>query len=237
MSITNESLRPSASEERSLLSERTAALYQQFLRREPAEVVQLKDACLSDLVASGIGRSCLQVGDVVPLFNLRNPLGRQVSAAALLESGPLVISFYRGSWCGFCNLEMRALQEAHPAIREAGATLVAISPDVSDGTRDIAAMYDLQFDLLFDRGNEVARQFGLSYAMDERMRPIYKDRFGIDIAEFNADGAWLLPLTATYVADRTGRIVQAFTDPDHTVRLEPGDIVRTLRALRGAYAP
>jgi len=214
------------------LSEKTSAFYQQYLRKEKPEVIRLKSACQDELTASGIGRSCLQAGDRIPPFNLPNLAGETVDAATLLARGPLVLSFYRGSWCGFCNLEMRALQDALPFIREAGGELVAISPDVSEGPAEVVDTYGFEFELLTDRGNAVARQFGLTYAMDERLQPLYKDEFGIDIGGYSGEGSWDLPITATYIVDRSGVIVEAFTDPDHTHRMEPRDIVLRLRALR-----
>jgi peroxiredoxin len=216
------------------LAEKTSAFYQQYLRKEKPDVILLKSECQDALTKRGIGRTCLQVDERIPMFELPNVGGKAVGVVKLLERGPVVISFYRGSWCGFCNLEMRALQDALPLIRDAGGELIAISPDVSDGTADVVDTYELGFDLLTDRGNAVAQQFGLTYAMDERLRPLYKDEFGIDIGQYGGDNSWILPITATYIVDRSGVIVEAFTDPDHTRRLEPRDIVLGLRALRDA---
>jgi len=216
------------------LAAQTSAFYEQYLRKEKPAVVQLKSECQNALSASGIGRACLQAGDRMPRFTLPNLAGQAVDSSALLARGPLVISFYRGSWCGFCNLEMRALQEALPFIREAGAELVAISPDVSDGPAEVVDTYGFAFELLTDRGNRVARQFGLAYSLDERLRPLYKNEFGIDIGHYSGEDSWDLPITATYVVDSEGLIVEAFTDPDHTHRMEPRTIVETLRALKDA---
>lgn len=212
------------------LAARTSAFYQQYLRKERPEVIALKAACQTSINESGIGERCLNDGDTMPLFCLPNAHGKQVSAADLLDKGPLVISFYRGSWCGFCSLEMKALQEALPYIREAGGELIAISPDVSQGPAEVIDALGLDFELLCDRGGEVSRQFGLNYLMDSRLHGIYKNDFGIDIGAINEDPDWQLPITATYIVGRDRRILQAFTDPDHTVRLEPADIVRRLRS-------
>ncbi|MBA2675451.1 peroxiredoxin-like family protein [Ramlibacter sp.] len=232
----NTQARPATLDSLPSLAEKTSAFFQQYLRKEKPEVIALKAQVQAELTASGIGKTCLQAGAKMPMFVLPNANGETVAAEALLARGPLVISFYRGAWCGFCNLEMRALQDAVPFIREAGGELVAISPDVSDGPSELAETFGVDFDLLLDRGNAVARAFGLTYAMDERLRPLYKDGFGIDIGSYNEDPSWELPLTATYIVDGSGTIVEAFTDPDHTQRMEPRDIVLRLRSLRGAQA-
>ncbi len=214
------------------LAARTSAFYQQYLRKERPEVIALKAECQESINNSGIGERCLTEGDTMPPFCLPNAHGKLISTTDLLDKGPLVISFYRGSWCGFCSLEMKAMQEALPYIREAGGELLAISPDVSQGPAELIDTLGLDFELLSDRGGEVSRQFGLNYLMDSRLHGIYKDNFGIDIGAINEDPGWQLPITATYVVGRDHRILQAFTDPDHTVRLEPADIVRRLRSYQ-----
>jgi peroxiredoxin len=156
-----------------------------------------------------------------------------VSSEALRHEGPVVVSFYRGGWCPYCNLELKALQEVNDEIKALGARLVAISPELPDETLSTAEKNDLEFEVLSDTDNKVADQYGLSFSLAEELRPIYKN-WGADVATVNDDPDWRLPLPATYVIDQDGRIVHSFTDEDYTARLEPDEILDSLRKLHKA---
>jgi peroxiredoxin len=218
------------------LGSRTEAFYQDYLKHAAPEIIELKAISTRELVAGGIGERCLQLGDAIPAFSLDTADGRPVSSAALLANGPLVISFYRGGWCGYCTLELGALQDVHAHLRAAGASLVAICPELPDGVRETTELLDLDFDILVDAGNAVASAFGLSYPFDPALRELYCDTFGIDIPKANGDDSYLLPITATYLVGADGRIMMADTNPDHTKRLEPRLLVEALLEQRGGVA-
>ncbi|MDJ0703536.1 MAG: peroxiredoxin-like family protein [Leptolyngbyaceae cyanobacterium MO_188.B28] len=196
----------------------------------PPEIKQVMGKATEDLVKSGITDQSLNTGDTAPNFSLPNATGQTVAISDLLANGPVVISFYRGQWCPYCNLELRALQEALPEIQSLGAKLAAISPQTPDNSLSTTEKNELTFEVLSDVGNQVARQFGLVFSLPEELRPIYQG-FGIDLPAHNGDKTFELPIPATYVIKSDGAIAHAFVDPDYTKRMDPADIVAALRSL------
>jgi peroxiredoxin len=175
------------------------------------------------LEASGIEDRVLREGDTAPDFELPDALGRPVRLADLRETGPVIVSFYRGQWCPFCNLELRGLQRALGEVESAGATLVAISPNTPDVTMSTVEKLELEFPVLSDYDNLVAKQFNLVYEMIPENIEMYlnQDR---DIGTLNGTGKWELPIPATYVIDRDGIIRYAFVDLNHRRRAEPSEV-------------
>ena len=198
---------------------------------KPPEVIAVMGKATTDLIKSGIVNQSLKAGDPAPNFTLPNAVGQSVEIADLLSMGPVVISFYRGQWCPYCNLELRALQQALPEIQALAATLVAISPQTPDNSLSTTEKNELTFEVLSDVGNQVARQFGLVFSLAAELRPIYQN-FGIDIPAHNGDQTFELPIPATYVINIDRVIAHAFVDPDYTRRLDPADIVAVLKSLR-----
>jgi len=175
------------------------------------------------LEASGISSRALGVGDAAPDFELPDPSGRLVRLRELLADGPVIVSFYRGQWCPFCNLELRGLQRALGEVAAAGATLVAISPNKPDVTADTVAELDLEYPVLSDHDNQVARMFNLVYEMTQENIDSYRE-IGRDIGTLNGTGKWELPVPATYVIDSGGTIRYAFVDLNHRRRAEPSEV-------------
>lgn len=172
----------------------------------------------------------LALGERVPHFELPDANGQPVSSKTLLEHGPLVISFYRGDWCPYCNLELRALETAASEIAAHGGSIVAISGQRPDSALALSEKHSLSFPALSDADQVVIRAFKLRYDIPTELRAMFEAR-GSDMSQRNADGSWTLPISATYVADREGRIILAHADPDWRVRLDPDEIVKTLAAL------
>ncbi|MDJ0591938.1 MAG: peroxiredoxin-like family protein [Pleurocapsa sp. MO_226.B13] len=183
-----------------------------------------------DLLNSNIIEQTLKVGEKAPNFTLPNAVGKEVELQELLKAVAVVISFYRGQWCPYCNLELRTLQQYLPQIQNQGATLVAISPQTPDNTLSTTEKDELTFEVLSDVGNRVAKKFGLVFTLPKELRPIYEE-FGIDLPAHNGDRTFELPIAATYIIDRTGKVVYRFADPDYTKRLDPEIIVQTLSEL------
>ncbi|WP_346292230.1 peroxiredoxin-like family protein [Sphaerothrix gracilis] len=202
----------------------------QIQAQMPDEVKGKMAQALTELQASDIADNSLKAGDRVPNFSLPNAVGQTVSIQDLLQTGPVVISFYRGSWCPYCNLELKALQQALPEIEAQGASLVAISPQTPDSSLPTAEKHDLSFEVLSDVGNQVAREFGLVFALPAYLRPIYEN-FGIDLPAHNGDETFELPVPATYVVRTDGTIVQAYINVDYTQRQDPAEIVAGLKDL------
>jgi len=204
---------------------------EEFSGQIPEEVSQIMQSATETLIQSGIVQTCLKEGDKMPAFSLPNARNEIVSSDKLLKEGPLVINFYRGGWCPYCSLELKAFQDILPEITKLGAQLVAISPNLPDKSLSSIQKDALSFQVLSDLQNKVARQFGLVYTLDAKLQPLYK-QMGIDLSEFNGDESYELPLPATYVVDSDGIIKLAFADVDYTKRLEPDKVIDMLNELK-----
>lgn len=212
------------------LTDALADLAAQTQNKIPAEIASVMERAALDLSNSGIIDGSLKEGDFIPDISLPNALGNPVSVQDLLKSGPVVISFYRGGWCPYCNLELRALQQTLHEFQSLGATLVAISPQTPDNSLSTVEKDELTFEVLSDVGHQVARQFGLVYTVPEVLRPIYQS-FGIDLPGSNGDESFELPVPATYVVKSDGAIAHAFVTTDYTQRQDPAEIVSILKRL------
>ena len=189
------------------------------------------DKAQQALKDSRIAERALAAGNDAVDFTLPNARGEQVSSEALRQQGPIVVSFYRGGWCPYCGLELKALQSVNAEIEALGARLVAISPQLPDESLSTAEKNQLEFEVLSDVNSKVADQYGLTFSLDEDLRPIYKN-WGADVAAVNDDPDCKLPLPATYVISQDGKIVHSFVEEDYTERLEPDEILNSLRDLR-----
>ncbi len=165
----------------------------------PGDVLALMAQTNEELIAQHIKDNALQVGAKVSNFSLNNHSAEQVELADLLNNGPVIISFYRGNWCPYCNLELKALNDHLPEFKTHNAQLVAISPQLPDETLSSAQKNALEFDVLSDINNKVAEQFGLLFTLDERIVALYS-QFGIDFEKYYGNKSYTLPLPATYVS-------------------------------------
>lgn len=182
------------------------------------------------LAETDILETALREGDTAPMFELPDALGKPVSLADLLETGPVIISFYRGAWCPYCNLELNALQRELDSAEAAGATLVAISPNVPDESLSLIEKHGLSFPVLSDHENLVAKQFNIVFEMEEGLVEHYKE-IGRNIDKMNGSEKWEVPVPATYVIDQQGVIRYAYVDLNHRVRAEPADVIAAAAAL------
>ncbi|MCW8906489.1 MAG: AhpC/TSA family protein [Sedimenticola sp.] len=200
------------------------------INKASPETLQLMAQATADLKASGIENRALGTGDKAPDFTLPNARGVPVTLKALLQDGPLVINIYRGGWCPYCNLELRALTGIHPQIEALGARLLGIAPEVPNKVAETTQRHTAPFEILSDVGNRVSRQFGLVFTLSESIREIYSG-FGIDLPAYNGDDHFELPLPATYIVKSDGEIAYSFVDADYTRRMEPEAILDALRKL------
>ena len=189
-------------------------------QQAPAEVFSAMEKASAKLAASGIVNKALMRGGRMPEFELPDATGKIVKSTDLRKNGLLLVSFYRGAWCPYCNLELKALHERQAEIAAAGVTLVAISPQTPDYSLSTQQKHDLKFPVLSDQGNKVARQFGLVFTVDASLKPIYQ-AFGIDLKAHNGDASFELPVPATYLVARDGSVLEAFVNSDYRSRLEP----------------
>lgn len=213
------------------LTKEIAAFEEEKQRTHDRDVLDMIDATTADLVATGIAGQALAKGDRAPAFELPDHLGNLVRSAALLAEGPVLINFYRGNWCPYCNLELRAYQAQLERIERAGASLVAISPMLPDSSLDIAEKNRLAFPVLSDVGNKVAADFGLVFTVDARIQAMYLERLGNDLPRLNGDDSFTLPLPATYVIGQDGIIAYAYVNADYRLRAEPEEALAALEGL------
>lgn len=212
------------------LQEQIQEMQKGFMEQVSEENLKTMQSATERLIKSGIVEKCLKEGNKMPAFSLPNAKNETVYSDAMLSKGPLVVNFYRGEWCPYCNLELRAFQEALPEIMALGAQLVAISPNLPDKSLLSIEKNSLTFEVLSDIGNKISRQFGLVFTLDEQLQPLYK-QFGIDIPGFNGDESFELPIPATYVVNSDGFIELAFVDAEYTKRLDPNEVIETLSNL------
>ncbi|WP_327704066.1 AhpC/TSA family protein [Streptomyces decoyicus] len=199
----------------------------------PAATREVMERAGRDLAASGQAARARQAGDAAPRFSLPTATGATVTLDSLLSAGPVVLTFYRGAWCPYCNLALRALQQQHADITARGAQLAAISPQIPDESLTLTEKHALAFDVLSDLGSDTAKQYGLSFDLPDDLAAVY-DSFGFDLQRVNGGHPRTLPIPATYVIDRDGTIRWAFVDTDYTARAEPSDILAALDALPSA---
>jgi len=197
----------------------------------PDEIMAMFARATQELVTSQLAERAIQAGDVAHDFELPEIGGGSVSLSERLKAGPVVLNFYRGGWCPYCNLELHALQQHADAIQSRHTSLLAISPELPDKGAQTQANHQLSFPVLSDVGNHVARSYGLVFSLAKDLRPVYAD-FGFDIPATNGDDSFDLPIPATYVIRKDGTVAHAFVNADYTKRMEPEEIVNILGELK-----
>lgn len=223
-----------------LLQDRLDALKADFIAgrfpvKPTPEQLAVMERNTAALIASGQADRALKAGDRAPDFELEDSNGNRVSLSELRANGPVVLSFYRGVWCPYCNLELQALQAVLPEISARGARLAAVSPQTQGNSRKSERDNKLQFPILSDPGAKVADAFGIKFALGEDLIALYRS-FGNDLARVNENPDWVLPMPARYVIDRDGVIAYAEVNPDYTRRPEPSELLPVLDQLRARSA-
>lgn len=203
-----------------------------FTESAHPDMVNTFERGFAEVAESGVLESALREGDMAPMFSLPGATGDTVALGELLARGPIVIVWYRGGWCPYCNIQLNDMQVVLPRLRELGAELVAISPEMPDSALSTKERSALAFPVLSDPGNEIARQFGIVYSIPADVRQAFEGM--LDIPSYNGDSSWELPLAVTYVIDRDGVIRYAFVDPDYRKRAEPSAVIAALQRLHGA---
>ncbi len=205
-------------------------------KRQPTqEVLDTMSRATAELIASGQAQRARKAGDTAPDFTLNDPDGKPVSSRELLARGPLVLSFYRGVWCPYCNLELQALEAARPEIIGRGASLIAISPQTAANSRKSQRDNKLSFPILSDAKSEVANAFGIRFALPDYLVELYKG-FGNHLPAVNDDPSWVLPMPARYVIGSDGIIAYSEVNPDYTQRPDPSELLPVLDRLKASKA-
>ncbi len=206
------------------------AFNQQGLAQMPAEMVDTIQQGLKELQASSLEAQALRRGRF-PDFDLPNALGQTIRLSDILQKGPAVISFYRGSWCPYCNIELRAHQQLLPELQALGAQLIAISPEQPDYSLNLKEKKNLAFEVLSDTDNQLAKQLGLVADLSQALDQLYQKVLQANVAERNGTPSPQLPIPATYVLNSDGEILLAHVQVDYTQRLEPAEILETLKQI------
>lgn len=198
-------------------------------KRYPPEMLKVMRDAVATVRATGVEKSAKQVGDTAIDAELTGWNGKQVRLSDMWRQGSVVLMWYRGGWCPYCNLQLRAMQKEMKAIEGAGAKLVVLTPELPEKAQETAEANDVSFVALHDKQNATARQYGLVFDLPETILPIYRDK--LKLAEFNGSDAMELPLSATYVIDTNGKIRYAFLNADYTQRAEPAEVVAAVKKV------
>ncbi|GAA5509468.1 peroxiredoxin-like family protein [Novipirellula caenicola] len=182
---------------------------------------------VAEVKASGIEKSAKQVGDAAVDGKLTGWDGKSVQLSELWSEGPVVLMWYRGGWCPYCNAQLRAMQKQLSTLEGAGARLVILTPELPEKAKQTAAANNLNMVALHDKDNQLARQYGIVFSLPQTIAPMFKDK----LADFNGNNAAELPLSATYVIDANGKITYAYLNADYTKRPEPADVIAAVESL------
>ncbi|GAA0719879.1 peroxiredoxin-like family protein [Aquimarina litoralis] len=194
----------------------------------PETIQKIMNNGIDNLRDSQLTARALKTGDKIPEISLPNAANKTISIQELLLNKKVVLSFYRGGWCPYCNLELRALQQYQDKFEELGATLVAISPETPDNSLSTSEKNNLSFEVLSDIDNKVANEFNLVFTLPKDLTEVYKG-FGIDLVKSNGNEDQQLPIAATYVIDQDGTIIYDFIKEDYKERADPEDIYNSLK--------
>jgi len=173
----------------------------------------------------------LQVGDKAPDFSLENPHGKVIKLSTQLKKGPVVLVFYRGAWCPYCNLQLHTLKDILPNIKQYDASLIAVTPQTPDKSLGQIEKDGYPFEILSDLDDRVIKSYNLYWEVSAELDAAYKHSFGLDVAEYNGQGRRGLPVPGTFVIDSTGIVRAAYADTDYKKRMEPSDIIAALQQL------
>lgn len=201
-----------------------------FLAKASQEKIDSYDSGIQAIIDAGVPDMAINTTDTAPDFTLTNALGDSVSLKEQLANGPVVLTWYRGGWCPYCNITLHYLQEQLPKFKMAGATLLALTPEVPDSSLSTSEKHSLEFEVLSDVGNKVAREYGIVFDLTPDVAEAYQESFNLEA--FNGDDSHQLPLAATYIIDTNGVVRYAFIDPEYRNRAEPAELLKVLSLLK-----
>lgn len=188
------------------------------------------------LQATGVCERARRAGDLAPDVTLADASGAPVKLSDLWRGGPLVVIFYRGGWCSYCNLQLHAWQQHASELRRLGAALIAISPQTPDHSLDTIERNALAYTVLSDSRLDAANGFGIAFTLPPELIDLYASA-GTDIPVLNGNDQWVLPIPATYVIDPTGRIRFAHVELDYRERIEPQSVIAIIEDARRSTHP
>lgn len=209
------------------LEQQIEGLNENLAKQLPTEVLEVFGKSIQDLKANGIAESSIDIGEKFPDFTLPNTNDEMVELKKLLKNGKVIVAFFRGSWCPYCNLELKALQDNLKQITGRNATLVAISPQRSDYSEELKSNHQLDFELLMDKDNALAKQLGISFGLQDFVIPTYGS-LGIELSEYNENNNNELPVPAVFVINTNGSITYKFVDTNYMNRINIQELIEQL---------
>ena len=213
------------------LQDELDALRDKCYENTPAHIWRVRQEAIRDLIATGIAERAIHAGDRAPRFRLRDSDGKVISSQELLNDGPVLIIFYRGGWCPYCDLDLHSIQRVARQLRLAGASIVAVSQQSPRQTRSTERRVGLSFPSFVDRGGEVARAFGLRWKLSRELRAAEIES-GLDLAAVNDESSWTLTMPARYVIGPEGVVEYADISADYTRRCDPTELFPIFNRLR-----
>jgi peroxiredoxin len=195
--------------------------------RIPDSVKKIMTTQLKDLESSGILNEGAKLGDQIPNGSLLNTKGKKVKIKDQLGENKTIIVFYRGGWCPYCNIQLRHLQKRLPEIKARGGELIAVSPQIPDESLSTRQKNELEFTVLSDPKNKWAKKLGIVFELEGDLKELYQ-KFGIDLKKNQNSNKWELPLAATYIVDRDGKITYLFKDVDYKKRANIDTLIENL---------
>jgi len=210
------------------LTEELKTRAQQSATKYPETIHKIMNNGIDTLKDSKLITRALRTGDKIPEIQLPNAADKNISVQELLITKKVILSFYRGGWCPYCNIELQALQRYQDQFSALGATLVAISPEIPDNSLKTSEKNNLSFEVLSDIDNKIANEFNLVFTLPKDLIEVYKG-FGIDLIQSNGNQDHQLPISATYIIDQDGTITYDFIKEDYKERADPEDIINALK--------
>lgn len=210
------------------LADQLAQMHKQSLEKIPPEAAKIMSDATDKLRTEQAGKKSLKMGQKMPDFTLPDASGKKVNLKDLLKKGPVVVTFFRGSWCPYCNAQLSNYQMHLPEFKSKNATLVAITPETPDLTVLLEEKKKLEFPILTDKDNALAKKFGLVFSLTPELKQLYL-KFGVDLEKNQGNADWRLPIPATYVVGKDGKIVYAHVDPDFTKRADPLEVLNAIK--------
>lgn len=199
----------------------------ELVTQVPQEVLEAFGKSIEDLQKKNIDEKSIKLGEIMPEFLLPNVKNEIINSKEILKNGKMIIAFYRGSWCPYCNLELKMLQDHLPKIKDKKATLVAISPQSPDNSLTVVEKHNLTFEVLTDTDNLFAKQLGISFELQYFVLPYYQ-ALGINLMHFNKNNDNSLPVPAVFVIDQNGKIIYKFVDANYMNRIDIDELLQTL---------
>lgn len=209
------------------LTEQLQELAEGSAKRHPGKSQDIMRKAIDELVNNSILENAYKTGDTIPEIELPNATNNIINVNNILTENRVVLAFYRGGWCPYCNLELKALQDILPEIEAKGAKLIAISPETPNNTLNTQEKNSLSFEVLSDVNNRIAKSLNLTFKLPEELLSLYKT-FGINLDENQGNMNQELPIAATYIIEKTGTISYHFLQEDYKLRADPSDILKAL---------